>query len=76
MHTRCCQTVLVFSSLEANSAEMAVPTAATTPSQQDVLESAGSLVDEHMQSDAAQMELSAQLKIATHSKLIVHITSS
>ena len=50
---------------------MATPATAAPPQSQPVtvsLESAGRLVDEHMQSDAGQLELSAQLKIATHSK--------
>ena len=50
---------------------MATPASAAPPQSQSVaaaLESAGRLVDEHLQSDAGQLELSAQLKIATHSK--------
>lgn len=47
---------------------MAAPVVTATRSQQDVLESAGRLVDEHIQSDGGQLELSAQLKIATHSE--------
>ena len=34
----------------------------------DALESAGRLVDEHMQADSGQLELSGLLKIATHSE--------
>ena len=54
---------------------MATPASAVPPQSQQQpatvsLESAGRLVDEHLQSDAGQLELSAQLKIATHSKTI------
>jgi nuclear pore complex protein Nup155 len=47
---------------------MATPVSAVPPQQPATvsLESAGRLVDEHLQSDAGQLELSAQLKIATH----------
>ena len=52
---------------------MATPASAAPPQSQQQpatvsLESAGRLVDEHLLSDAGQLELSAQLKIATHSK--------
>ena len=47
---------------------MAAQANASPKSQPDVLEAAGRLVDEHLQSDGAQLELSAQLKIATHSE--------
>ena len=59
---------------EAFSVEaMATPASAAPPQSQQQpmfisLESAGRLVDEHLQSDAGHLELSAQLKIATHSK--------
>jgi nuclear pore complex protein Nup155 len=45
---------------------MAAPVVTAPRNQPDVLESAGRLVDEHMQADGRQLELSAQLKIATH----------
>ena len=48
---------------------MATPAAASpAASQPNLLGSAGRLVDGHIQSDSSQLELSAQLKIATHSK--------
>ena len=49
--------------------EMAAPIVTAPRNQPDVLESAGRLVDEHLQADGRQLELSAQLKIATHSEL-------
>ena len=55
---------------------MAAPVSSGAQSQQQqlhpaaaaALESAGRLVDEHLLADAGQLELSAQLKIATHSR--------
>lgn len=64
---RACKLNVVFSRL--SSLEMATPAVAAPGSQQpNVLETAGRLVDEHIQSDGRQLELSAQLKIATHSE--------
>ena len=62
--------------------EMAAPVVTAPRNQPDVLESAGRLVDEHMQADGKQLELSAQLKIATHSEIaslveeLVHVEQS
>lgn len=48
--------------------EMAASVLPTPQKSPDALESAGRLVDEHMQADSGQLELSALLKIATHSE--------
>ena len=55
---------------------MAAPVVTAPRNQPDVLESAGRLVDEHMQADGRQLELSAQLKIATHSELSGGVSAS
>lgn len=61
---KACELFLVCLSLEMATSAVAAPRS----QQPNVLETAGRLVDEHIQSDGRQLELSAQLKIATHSE--------
>lgn len=41
------------------------------PSQQDVMESAGRLLDKHLQDDRNYLDMSDQLKVPIHSKIII-----